>query len=180
MYEKKENAKLVLLYVGQIEYHKGITVLIDTVERLHSDEFELHIAGGGSLLEEIKKRTEKLPHVHIHGRVEKEKLRELYKTADITVVPSLCYENSPTVIFESFSFHTPVLASKIEGIAELIEEGKNGITCEAGNVNKLAEKIIWSVSHRSELERMRNFITIPQTSNKEYITSLEESYSTLS
>ncbi|HRH23312.1 MAG TPA: glycosyltransferase family 4 protein [Candidatus Magasanikbacteria bacterium] len=180
VYEKKENAKLVLLYVGQIEYHKGITVLIDTVEKLHSDEFELHIAGGGSLLEEIKKRTEKLPHVHIHGRVEKEKLRELYKTADITVVPSLCYENSPTVIFESFSFHTPVLASKIEGIAELIEEGKNGITCEAGNVNKLAEKIIWSVSHRSELERMRNFITIPQTSNKEYITSLEESYSTLS
>lgn len=173
---KKLGERFSLLYVGQIEYHKGISILIDAIEKLTSVPFELHIAGGGSLLEEAKQRTEHIPQVFVHGRVEKEKLRELYKQAEITIVPSLCYENSPTVIFESFSFHTPVLASKIEGIAELIEEGKNGITFPAGNVDELVAKIEWCFAHRSELEKMRNFITVPQTSNEEYIKALEASY----
>lgn len=175
-YEKRANAKLFLLYVGQIEYHKGISILIDAIEQLDSTEFELHIAGGGSLLKEIKERTAHMDLVHVHGRVEKEKLREFYKKADITIVPSLCYENSPTVIFESFSFHAPVLASKIEGIAELIEEGKNGITFEAGNIRELGKKIVWSISHRDELEAMRNLITVPKSSNEEYVEALEVSY----
>ncbi len=176
LYEKKANTKLTLLYVGQIEYHKGISILIDTLQKLASVPFELHIAGGGSLLPEVKKRTEHMPHVFVHGRVEKGELRELYKQAEITIVPSLCYENSPTVIFESFSFHTPVLASKIEGIAELIEEGKNGITFEAGSVKELLEKIQWCALHQHELEAMRKFITVPKTSNEEYVRALEESY----
>jgi glycosyltransferase involved in cell wall biosynthesis len=150
--------------------------LIDAIQRLHSVEFELHIAGSGSQLEEIKRRTLTLSEVFFHGRIEKEKLRELYKQADVTIVPSLCYENSPTVIFESFSFHTPVLASKIEGIAELIEEGKNGITFEAGNAQELSKKIEWCALHRTELENMREFITVPKTSNEEYIKALEGCY----
>ena len=64
-----------------------------------------------------------------------------FAKADITIVPSLCYENSPTVIFESFSYHTPVLASNIEGIAELIKEGENGLTFIAGNEASLLQKL---------------------------------------
>ncbi len=179
MYEKKYNNKLMLLYVGQIEYHKGITVLIDAINSLvlreEVPQFELHVAGGGSQLEEIQKHT-KGTYVHIHGRVEKEKLRELYKQADITVVPSLCYENSPTVIFESFSFRVPVLASRIEGIAELIEEGKNGITFEAGSVRELSDKMSWCITHREELKNMQKHISVPKTSNEEYIEALEKCY----
>lgn len=176
LYQKQTNEKLIVLYVGQIEYHKGISILIDAIQRLRSIQFELHIAGGGALLQEIKKRTEGMANVYIHGRVEKDILRELYRTADITIVPSLCYENSPTVIFESFSFHTPVLASKIEGVAELIEEGRNGITFEAGNVNELIQKIEWCISHRSELDAMRVHISVPKASNEEYIEALERCY----
>ncbi len=176
VHEKRTNPKLTLLYVGQIEYHKGISILIDALGKLTSIDLELHIAGSGSLLDEIKRRTRTLSQVQIHGRVEKEKLRELYTMADITIVPSLCYENSPTVIFESFSFHVPVLASRIEGIAELIEEGENGITFRAGNVVELSEKIQWCVTHRAQLDHMRSHIRMPKTNNEEYIRALEASY----
>jgi glycosyltransferase involved in cell wall biosynthesis len=177
-YQKQVNKTLIFLYVGQIEYHKGISILLDAIEKTSIPHFELHIAGGGSLLPQIKNRVETMSQVTMYGRVEKEKLRELYQTADITIVPSLCYENSPTVIFESFSFHTPVLASKIEGVAELIEEGKNGITFEAGNVTELVSKIEWCISHRKLLEEMRSYTTLPNTSNEEYVQSLETSYQT--
>ncbi len=180
VHKKRVHTKLTFLYVGQIEYHKGVSILVEAIKKLKKKrpvlEFELRIAGGGSLLEQIKKSTEELPEVFVHGRVEKDVLQELYKQADITIVPSLCYENSPTVIFESFSFRTPVLASKIEGIAELIEEGKNGITFQAGNVDELVNKIEWSILHRNELQRMQHLITVPKTNNEEYITALEESY----
>ncbi len=175
-YEKKRDKVLQLLYVGQVEYHKGITVLLEAARELSHLEFELHIAGGGSLLLPLRERTKHTPHIFFHGRVDREALRRLYREADITIVPSLCYENSPTVIFESFSFHTPVLASKIEGIAELIDEGKNGITFGAGRVDELVRQIVWCSTARDELHRMQDMITVPKASNAEYIAALELSY----
>ena len=167
---------LQLLYVGQIEYHKGISILFDAIDRIASSDFELHIAGSGSLLDSITARARHCDRIHVYGRVEKERLRELYTMADITIVPSLCYENSPTVIFESFSFHVPVLASSIEGIAELIEEGKNGITFEAGNVAQLIERIQWCIAHQETLEHMRTYSVVPENNNEEYIRTLEANY----
>jgi glycosyltransferase involved in cell wall biosynthesis len=177
--EKQVTPILTMVYAGQIEYHKGVTVLIDALQKIRSDfqnNVVLHIAGNGSQLQEIKKLAEHRTNIIIHGRVEREVLGELYRQADITIVPSLCYENSPTVIFESFSFHVPVLASRIEGIAELIEEGRNGIMFEAGNVSELAQKIEWCVAHREDLQNMRELIAIPKSNNEEYTTALEASY----
>jgi len=169
-----------ILYVGQIEYHKGITILLDAFDSFISRDPDthvvLHIAGSGSKLDDVRARARTNSRIHVHGRVEKQMLRTLYRSADIVAVPSLCYENSPTVIFESFSFHVPVLASRIEGIAELIEEKENGITFTAGDTIELADKIAWCVSHQAELVAMRRHISVPSSSNEAYIHALEESY----
>jgi glycosyltransferase involved in cell wall biosynthesis len=58
---------------------------------------------------------------------------ELIASVDAVIVPSLCYENSPTIIYESFAVGTPVIASRIGGIPTLIVEGENGYTFEPGN-----------------------------------------------
>jgi len=60
---------------------------------------------------------------------------------DVLVVPSLCYENSPTVIYEILALGLPVLAANIGGVAELISEGKNGWTYPAGDFKTLSKKI---------------------------------------
>jgi glycosyltransferase involved in cell wall biosynthesis len=114
--------------------------------------------------------------VKIYGRVERADLPALFATAHVTVVPSLCYENSPTVIFESFACSVPVIASNIEGIAELIREGENGLTCEAGSVEALTEKMMWAYRHQAELEIMGEHTnkSLVGLGLPEYITRLEQ------
>ena len=171
------------VYAGQIEYHKGVEMLIDAFIGLDASiaqQSELHIVGGGTLHAVCKKKTEGHPHIHIHKRMERGALSSFLDTMDMAVVPSLCYENSPTIIFESFSSGLPVLASNIEGVVELIKEGENGLMFEAGNIPSLQEKITWCVQHPDSILLMSHATkeTIIHLTAEEYIPALETLYTT--
>lgn len=117
------------LYLGQIEEHKGVRMLVKTFRHLLNeghDNLELTVAGGGALVEEIKVLAFDEQRIKILGPIPHEKIGELFAAADYLIVPSLCYENSPTVIFESFSYGVPVLASNLGGIPEVVKDGVNG------------------------------------------------------
>ena len=131
-----------LLYVGQLERHKGIMLLLDAFEKLDNVKSPtLNIVGDGSLLPEIKKRAEKNLNIIVHGRISHEKLPEFYSRAKATIFPSLVYENAPMVIAESLSCGTSVIVSRLGGAPEFIREGENGATFTPGDVDDLAEKI---------------------------------------
>jgi glycosyltransferase involved in cell wall biosynthesis len=167
------------LYLGQIEDHKGVDLLIDAFKGLGSvGNVQLHIVGSGSAIAEIQKSASGYHNIHIYGRMDRKELPLLFKKMNMIVVPSLCYENSPTVIFESFAFGLPVLASNIEGIAELIQEGENGITFDAGNVRSLQEKMMWCLRHTDEIEQMSKKTTasLAGLSLDEYIEKLTGLY----
>lgn len=169
------------LYIGQIEHHKGIQFLIDTFrlwfEATHPMA-ELHVVGSGSLLSQIRDEVKRIGAIVVHGRMDRASLPELFRSMDVTVVPSLCYENSPTVIFESFAFGVPVLASRVEGIVELIQEGHNGMTFETGEYESLTEKLSWCVEHREAIATMgaEARATLPGPSYEGYIDALVSLY----
>jgi glycosyltransferase involved in cell wall biosynthesis len=148
------NDGLSLLYLGQIEEHKGILFLVDTLKKIDID-FKLHVAGDGSKMEELKKAVGEDARFIIHGKLSGEEVVKVFDQIDLTVVPSLCYENSPTVIYESLSAGVPVLAAKIGGVAELVRDGENGFTFEAGDVEDLTRTIKSISAHRGELQKMR-------------------------
>lgn len=165
------------LYVGQIEAHKGVLFLAETF--LSSGiNAELHIVGGGTQLERVREMVKNCPRIVIHGKLERGNLPDIFRMADVLVVPSLCYENSPTVIFESFSFGVPVLASRVEGIAELIAEGENGMTFTTEDAASLREKLRWCAEHPGALQAMSQKIVRSKIglSQKEYIERLLELY----
>jgi glycosyltransferase involved in cell wall biosynthesis len=56
-------------------------------------------------------------------------------------VPSLCYENSPTVIYEALQAGIPVLASDIGGVGELVQNGRNGYLFKPGSQEDFIEKL---------------------------------------
>lgn len=176
--QRRDSTVMHFLYVGQIESHKGITVLVDAFLQLKEHHIVLHIVGSGSLLSSITKQTASDPRVVMHGRVERDELARLFSTIDMTIVPSRCYENSPTVIFESFSFGVPVLASNVEGIAELIDEEKNGMTFQPGDVASLQEKISWCIQHRQEVATMgqQTQAFLRDITKQEYISELIARY----
>lgn len=141
------------LYLGQIEEHKGILFLINTFKEFLN--CQLLIAGDGSRLDEIKKAAQDEPRIKILGRVPHEKIVEFFSQVDFTIVPSLCYENSPTVIYESLSFGVPVIAAKIGGVAELVKDRVNGFTFEAGDKEDLSRVLKYCEESKDKLEQMR-------------------------
>ncbi|MFH0857668.1 MAG: glycosyltransferase family 4 protein [Candidatus Magasanikbacteria bacterium] len=154
--KKKERKDEVFrfLYLGQTEYHKGIFMMLESFKKLNGKNVELHIVGSGSKFDELKELSKDMQNIILHGYMDREQLPTLFADMDVAIVPSICYENSPTVIFESLYFGLPVLSSDIEGIAELIEEGKNGFTFKTGDVDSLYEKMLWCRDHREEIEHM--------------------------
>lgn len=151
------NSIFTFLYLGQIEEHKGILFLVKAFKKflLTHPAARLIVVGAGSKLEEVRALAQGENQIIIKGRAEREELPQIFSVADLTVVPSLCYENSPTVIFESFSFGVPVLASSIEGVAELIKDGENGLTFAAGQEAALVEKLVWIIQNQSQIQTMR-------------------------
>lgn len=154
--KKGTKSGITFLYLGQIEEHKGIQTLVKTFSAFKQKEIKLHIVGDGTLLESVKQWTKNQSNIIVHGRKKHEDIPALLKEIDMTIVPSLCYENSPTVIFESFAFGIPVIASDIDGIAELITQGQNGITFHAGNAEDLTEKVTWAITHKEDIEKMKS------------------------
>jgi glycosyltransferase involved in cell wall biosynthesis len=130
------------LFVGQIEDHKGIILLVATFKKAlrTKPDIYLTIAGDGSLLEEAKKIAKKNTHIEFRGRVDNSEIKSLMATSAYLIVPSLCYENSPTTIYEAHSVGLPVIAANIGGIPEIIKAGDR--LFQPGDIDDLVKNIL--------------------------------------
>ncbi|MFA5211101.1 MAG: glycosyltransferase family 4 protein [Patescibacteria group bacterium] len=170
--------KINFLYLGQIEEHKGIFLLLEafaSLDKKIQENIRLYVAGIGSKFLTVKEKYRQ-DNILFLGKIKRNELANLFSNIDVMIVPSLCYENSPTVIFESLYAKIPVLASNIEGIAELIAEGENGITFVAGDIKNLQEKIIYLVKNKEKITEMHNRISSILQDDGIYISKLEEIY----
>lgn len=124
------------LFLGQLERHKGILMLIEAFRRLVKDrpKARLDVVGTGSVVDEAIRLAGKDLRISFYGKKSPSQFREMFSKTDYTIVPSLCYENSPTVISESFAYGIPVIVANIGGAPELVRDGESGLIFEAGNV----------------------------------------------
>lgn len=129
------------LYLGGLETIKGILFLLKVFKNLKEKNWQLRIVGTGSKEEEIKKIIKGDSRFLYYGYIKHSALSNIFHLSDYIVVPSLCYENSPTVIYESLSYGVPVIASDIGGIPEIVKDQYNGFTFAPGDEKNL-EKVI--------------------------------------
>ena len=122
---ERNTGALRLLFVGQLEEHKGVRFLLDAMKQLPVSA-QLIIAGEGRMSDVVQARADGDKRITYLGYVALDQLVRCLSVADALVVPSLCYENSPTVIYEALQAGIPVLASDIGGVGELVQNGKNG------------------------------------------------------
>jgi glycosyltransferase involved in cell wall biosynthesis len=141
-----------MLYVGRLSEEKGLSTLLDAIERT---PIPLRVAGTGPFENELRARIaeRKLP-VHMDGFCSGESLSELYRNAAFTVVPSECYENASMSILESLAYGKAVLASEIGGNPELVVDGETGRLFPPGDSLALAESAAQMWASRDELSRM--------------------------
>lgn len=112
-----QNAKLLMVGARYIRDH----------EIAYIDEIKAEIAGAG-----LEDRFQLMD-------IQKEVLR-FYLAADVVVVPSI-NEVLPLVICEAMAFERPVIASRIDGIPEAMDDGVEGFLIDAGNPEQLADRI---------------------------------------
>ena len=117
-------------YVGTLVWHKGVHMLLDAVRRLPADAYELKIFGSPDVFPEyaagLRTQAAGLP-VRFMGAFDHEHVAGVYAQLDVLVVPSLWLENSPLVIHEALMAGIPVVGARIGGIADLVENGRNGL-----------------------------------------------------
>ncbi len=154
--KKIDGQKINYLFLGQLEKHKGILFLLDVFSEFNkSDNCRLFIVGSGSLEEQLKKKYQDKNWLEFLGYIPANKLsKSVFKKVHYTIVPSLCYENSPSVIYDSFKYGTPVIASDIGGIPELVQEGVNGHLFEAANKISLLNKLNYSLQNMDNFQQM--------------------------
>lgn len=155
-----------ILHVGRLERAKGLTVLAKAVplvmQSVPDARFifagaDRHSERGGSQraeLEQCLAEANVLSRVEFLGSVEQARLPDLYQQADICVVPSMLYESFSYTSAQAMAAGKPVIASRIGGIPETVEDGITGVLVAPGNVEELAEAIIRLARDPGLRERM--------------------------
>lgn len=109
-----EEYDIIILYVGRLVREKGVLILprlLSLVNRYWKVLFIIQGFGPlqSTLLESFRKKG--IKYIKINNYVEREKLAELYKVADITILPSIRGEAMPLTLIESIACGTPVVLS---------------------------------------------------------------------
>jgi glycosyltransferase involved in cell wall biosynthesis len=129
-------------FVGRLTAAKGIETLMAASSKL--PKVPVRIAGEGDLSENIIAEGSK--KVVLEGMLARQELRKFYSKARFLVVPSIWFEGCPMVILEAMGWGIPVIASRIGGLPEIVEDGKTGFLFEPGNAEDLADKMnrLWN------------------------------------
>lgn len=133
-----------LLHVGTLEPRKNIPILLEAFSRLHKVMHRLVLVGKpGWGLEETNRAISELnieDRVILKGYIPEEELPFYYNAADLLVFPTQ-YEGFGIPIIEAMASGTPVIASNISSIPEIVGENEAAILVEPDNPDKLLAAI---------------------------------------
>jgi glycosyltransferase involved in cell wall biosynthesis len=129
-----------IAYAGRISPEKGIATLLASVQLTG---LPVRLAGDYSGMPEIVKNAS--ASAKFIGHLNRNQLDGFYRNARFLVVPSVWFEPFGLVVAEAMSRGLPVIASRIGGLPEIIEDGVTGLLFEPGNADDLAEKmkLLW-------------------------------------
>jgi len=144
-----------ILFFGRIHEYKGIGVLLEAFKRIKDEvpDAKLILAGSGDI-GPYKNLLAGLKDVEIVNRwIPDNEVAQYFQVADLVVVPYIDASQSG-VIPLAYSFGLPVVASRIGGIPEQVDDGKTGFLVEPGNAEVLAEKCTFLLMNRELLKEM--------------------------
>ena len=127
-----------LAFAGRLTAQKSLDVALAALARV--DGVTLLIAGEGDQRAPLERRTAELgltDRVRFLGPQPRQRVIELFKAADAVVLSS-SWENFPHAVVEALAAGTPVLATAIGGVAEVVHDGENGLLVPAGDADALA------------------------------------------
>lgn len=141
----------VLGIVGRLAHQKGHAVLLDALVSVIQKfpDLILLVIGKGPERKSLKLIADSLKlqsHIIWLGEQDQKEVFKLYGIMDIFVMPSL-YEGFGLSAAEAMAAGLPVVATRVDGLTEVIVDGENGFLVEAGNSAALSEAIVHMLSN---------------------------------
>jgi glycosyltransferase involved in cell wall biosynthesis len=141
------------VYVGRLSIEKGLGVLLDAWRQLDRP-FPLKILGDGPMADLVTTAAQEMPEIEWLGRRPSAEVYDIVGNAAFLVFPSEWYETFGQVAIEAFAKGTPVVASNIGAIPELVN-ARSGLLFRPGDPTDLAATVDRLLSQPQELARLR-------------------------
>lgn len=140
------------LFVGRLVDYKGLDTLLKAYEKLN--KHHLKIIGDGPMFNQLKTRVKNSKNVQLLGRLSRKETLGYLAKASFVVFPSECYENMPLAIVESMGCGTPVIASDLGAMRELIDDNVTGLLFRPRDPEDLAGKIRFLTQSQEIIRQM--------------------------
>lgn len=167
-------------HIGSLVPWKGVHVLIEAFNQLSPDhQARLFIYGDSqadsSYVQRLRQMAADNPHILFKGRFNNSEIGHILKEIDVVVVPSLWYENTPFAILGAFAAKTPVIATNLGGLTEVVQHEVNGLVFNPGDVSDLARQMRRSIEEPTLVSRLKGRIA-PVRSVRDEVEELEAVY----
>lgn len=157
-YRLKDN--FTILFMGRLAEVKGTIYLMEALHKLKRNggmPFKALIAGEGPDRQELEMYVKK--HglndvVHFLGWVSRDEITDFYSVGDVLVGPSL-HEAFGLVFVEAQASGVPVVASRVNGIPDIVHDGKTGLLAESRSSDDIAKKLQYLYENPKLLQQMK-------------------------
>ena len=154
----RQGPGFVVLSVARLAAQKGLEVLFSAVKLIADSgtDVQLVLVGDGPMRARLHRRAERLgitDRVALAGAVGQDEMADYYAGADVFCLPSFA-EGVPVVLMEAMASGRPVVATRIAGVPELVEDGVSGLLVAPGNADELALALERLASSPRDRERM--------------------------
>lgn len=137
--EAFDPAGRVIAFVGGLVPQKGVDVLIESFKRIKATDTGLVIVGDGPERKRLEALATGVKDIRFLGR--REGLKGILTKSDVLVLPSR-EEGFGLVLLEAMALGTPVVATNVGGIPEIVDDGVSGILVEKDNPEQLADAVV--------------------------------------
>lgn len=142
--------------IGRLVWQKGFKYFIDAIPDVLKEfkKARFLLVGEGELKDELKQESQKLKlEDKIIFTGFRSDIKDILSSIDILVIPSL-REGLPVILLEAMAMMKPIVATEIEGIMEILEDGVAGSLVPPGNTNALKKAIIYMLTHKDKALQM--------------------------
>ncbi len=128
------------VFVGRLSVEKGVATLLEAWRQPPAG-LRLKIVGDGPLRDDVVRAVASQPQIEWLGHRPVEELPRIIGQSRCLILPSICYENFPRAIVEAYAVGTPVIASRLGAMAELVDHGRLGLLFDANDARSLAAQV---------------------------------------
>ncbi|MFB3889440.1 MAG: glycosyltransferase [Candidatus Bathyarchaeia archaeon] len=149
----------VILIFGHMGPYKGLPVMMNAFDELRQEKKNVRLVVAGTshpnfpgFLEEFSKK--RIPKVEFLGYVPEERLEQVFRMADVVVIPYFTTTGTSGVFHLACGFGRPIVASDLPEIREIIDDGASALLVPVGDVKALKEAIMTVLSDENLAARM--------------------------